>query len=75
MLLAEDIKIAEFNERSIKLARYLSILTDDQERQMLTMKEVLTFNQVMEIVNIANPVARSERIRYRMREFKLDKQV
>jgi len=74
-LIPEDIKIAELNERTIKLAKYLKMLDDEQERKMLIMKEVLTFNQVMEIVNIANPVTRTERIKYKMQEFGFDKQI
>lgn len=60
--LVSDSDYQGLEERSIKLARYLKILTIEQEEEMIGMLPGLNYIEIMEVINTFDPVKRKEKI-------------
>lgn len=61
-VLGDNVCIEELNTMTINLAYYLKMLTKDEQKNFISLANVIIFEELMGVVNIMNPTAKNEKI-------------
>jgi len=61
-IINDDSDISELNIRTLNLAYFLKLLTIEQHEMITPIINKIEFDEVMELINIMNPIEKQNRI-------------
>ena len=74
-VLDDGVCIEELNTRTINLAFYLKMLTVDEQKNLVSLASIITFEELMSVVNIMSPKIKNEKIESLKTKYALPRRV